>query len=173
MENTVDFSSWLSALPHKHKVVVAGNHDEIAEKMPQAVKECLSRSACIYLEDSSIEIDGVIFYGSPWTPEFMDWSFMKRRGQEIAEVWDKIPDNIDILITHGPPVGIRDNVNGVPQGCSDLLCRLQSLNFKAHIFGHIHEEYGMSAVSVGPFFINASICTGSYEPINAPICFEI
>jgi Icc-related predicted phosphoesterase len=105
----------------------------------------------IYLEDDEVTIDGVRFYGSPWTPVFFDWAFMKKRGADIAEVWKKIPQGLDVLITHGPPQGILDDAasyrggGGEPShaGCADLRARVRFVKPKLHFFGHIHMQQGV------------------------------
>jgi 3',5'-cyclic AMP phosphodiesterase CpdA len=92
-------------------------------------------------------------YGAPWQPEFCDWAFNLHRGAPIKEKWDKIPfsdssedeDNIDILITHGPPHGFGDEtVSKFRCGCEDLLNNIQNRKRppRLHVFGHIHEDYG-------------------------------
>ncbi len=103
------FSDWFASLPHPHKVFVAGNHDWLFEKDNDSARSLLD-PAIVYLQDSAIEIDGLKIYGSPWQPRFFDWAFNLNRGQEMAEKWAMIPDDIDILITHGPPNGILDLV---------------------------------------------------------------
>ncbi len=128
-----------------------------------------------YLQDSSVKIEGITFYGSPWTPTFFDWHFMADRGPVINEKWNKIPEGIDVLITHGPPATILDNVRGVPQGCSDLLERILQINPKYNVFGHIHEGYGITKRN-STIFINASVCDGRYRPINKrllPLMYSI
>ena len=70
----------------------------------------------------------------------MNWYFMADRGEEIAKKWATIPDGTDVLITHGPPATILENVQGIPLGCDDLLERVLQVNSKYHVFGHIHER---------------------------------
>jgi len=106
----------------------------------------------------------------------MDWAFMLERGQQLHQIWRLIPDNTDVLITHGPPKGIGDEANlGFKcqnVGCIDLLDRTQQLSLRAHIFGHIHEGYGEYQQGQTTL-INASTCTARYEPRNAPIVIEV
>ena len=174
MEDVLSFGQWLRRLPHAHKIVIAGNHDEPFERNPvEAVQALAGNDTSIhYLQDSATTIDGIIFYGSPWTPTFMDWYFMADRGEEIMEKWRLIPEGVDVLITHGPPAGIGDNVRGVPQGCADLLGKVQVIHPQYHIYGHIHEGYGMTQRD-HITFINASLCDERYRPVNAPIKFEL
>ncbi|XP_062618352.1 metallophosphoesterase domain-containing protein 1-like [Saccostrea cucullata] len=121
----------LGQLPHKHKIVIAGNHDltfddEMLQNDPEAfekfglnlekvktdltsvgvnsAKELLTN--CLYLEDACVELYGIKIHGSPWQPEFCDWGFNLPRGQPCLSKWDLIPCDTDILITHGPPLEI-------------------------------------------------------------------
>ncbi len=174
LEEIEDFRTWLLDQPCKHKIVIAGNHDELFQSNNDSAVQVLTRADpnIIYLEDSSVIIEGVTFYGSLWTPTFMNWYFMADRGSTIREKWAMIPEDTDVLITHGPPAAILDNVRGIPQGCVDLLERIQQINPKYNVFGHIHEGYG-STRRENAVFINASVCDGRYRPINRPVVFEL
>lgn len=97
---------------------------------------------------------------------------MADRGADIKQYWDKIDINTDILITHGPPHGILDEVNGCNVGCEELLLAVQRIKPKYHIFGHIHEGYGQKTID-GTTYINCSHVDGKYRPVNQPIRFEI
>lgn len=172
-----DFSLWLEALPHKHKLVIAGNHDFCFANNPQACANILS--AATYLQDDSIIINDIKFYGSPWQPWFFDWAFNFPEselvtGETAKNMWRKIPDDVDVLITHGPAYGVLDlTARGHNAGCPFLGERISSLSkLKAHVCGHIHETYGETLVN-NVRFINASICNLRYSPINSPITFEI
>lgn len=169
LQNLEGFCSWLQVLPHKHKIVVAGNHDRIAQMDFELTRSLIADAGGVYLEDDQIIIDGMKIYGSPWTPRFMDWFFMADRGPDIAEKWAKIPVDTDILVTHGPPYGIMDKVNNLPQGCEELLNRIERLTLQVHIFGHIHEGYGCRQLSRGPIMVNASVCDSRYRPLNKPV----
>ena len=74
-----------------------------------------------YLCDSGLEFEGLKIWGSPYTPTFGKWNFMRNRGDEIKKHWDLIPSDVDILVTHGPPYGIFDEtIDGIHAGCEDL-----------------------------------------------------
>lgn len=136
------FNEWLGTLPHRHKIVIAGNHDWCFQTMAEDARQRLTNA--IYLEDSGVTIDGVHFYGSPWQPWFFDWAFNLKRGPEIKEKWDIIPPETDVLITHGPPHGILDEtVRGDLVGCEELLLAVERIRPKLHLFGHIHEAAGI------------------------------
>jgi Icc-related predicted phosphoesterase len=172
-----DFFGWLErhSKDFEHIIFIAGNHDLSFEAKAEWIPSLLSElpDNIHYLEDQEIVIDGIKFYGSPWQPEFHNWAFNLPRGPELAEKWKLIPDDTDILITHGPPkymcdFTIRDQFNA---GCKDLLDRVDIIKPKIHVFGHIHEGYGITSAN-GIDFINASSCTVGYRPINEPIIIE-
>ncbi len=170
------FAKWLGAQPHKHKLLIAGNHDWLFER-DNAQARALLLLHCpraIYLEDTGAEIDGVKFWGSPWTPFFLNWAFNLKRGPALAEKWALVPMDTQVLITHGPPWGILDLTrHGENVGCKDLKDALnKQLSPKLHVFGHIHEGYG-TWMRLGTKFINACSCNEFYEATNAPVVVEI
>src|SRR5262245_39467259 len=153
-----EFNRWLGTLPHRHKIVIAGNHDFCFQEEPAEARARITNA--VYLEDSGVEIEGLKFYGSPWTPWFCDWAFMLQRGPELAAKWAQIPANVDVLITHGPPEGILDrNRVGEVCGCRDLMYRVLEVKPRLHVFGHIHETAGRTDFD-GVIFLNASTQLG-------------
>ncbi len=176
-----NFAEWIGGLPHRHKLVIPGNHDEYVEIMPEDSKRIMEELGVHLLLHQAITIEGVQFFGSPYTPEYFDWSFMQRRGAESQRRWEDIPHDTDVVITHGPPYGHGDRVparrGGEARlaGCLELLRRLCFVKPKYHICGHIHEGYGVTVSDEAPetVFINASICTEGMRPKNAPIVFEL
>ena len=170
VEQVADFNEWLGTLPHRHKIVIAGNHDFCFEDQPVETAALLTN--CIYLFDEAITLDGLYFYGTPWQPWFFDWAFNLRRGSEIRAKWELIPPETDVLITHGPPLGYGDLTSrGEYVGCADLLESVRQKRPKLHIFGHIHEGYGMT-YNQHTTFINASSCTLQYQPAQRPIVYD-
>jgi Icc-related predicted phosphoesterase len=170
-----NFANWLKAQPHRYKVVIFGNHDLCGENEDREVcLDMLREAGAIYLENSAVEIEGVKIYGSPVQPWFYDWAFNVRRGPEIAAVWARIPDDTQVLLTHGPPYDILDETKrGDKPGCEDLLRRIWQLKqLRIHAFGHIHEGYGVLEKN-GVKFINAAVCNAQYAPVNPPIVVEI
>lgn len=176
-----EFSDWFNSRPHKYKIVIAGNHDWWFQKKPEKAKKFFEKENVFYLKDSSVEIEGIKFYGSPWQPLFLNWAFNLERGSEIREKWELIPTDTDVLITHGPPMYHGDYVlnvrpwgtNRAHVGCEDLAKEIQDrVRPKLHIFGHIHEGYGVTNDKTTTY-VNASICTRRYEPINPPIIIDL
>ena len=171
-----EFAEWFAKQPHQHKIVIAGNHDWAAEAFMKEEAEWIMRkdffSTVHYLRDSSVTINGFKFYGSPWQPTFFDWAFNANRGPDIKEYWDKIPDDTDVLITHGPPMGILDRVWRDSVGCADLTAAVTRIKPKVHVFGHIHCGYGYKLFN-GTQFYNAALCNESYQIVNKPWEVEI
>ncbi len=131
---------------------------------PDSCKDLLRDFSINYLQDEGIEIDGVKFWGTPWQPEFCNWAFNLPRGKQIREKWDLIPDDTDVLITHGPPYSILDSINDgcPPLGCQDLLeTVVERVNPRVHVFGHIHGGHGEEDRQ-GTKYINASLLDESY-----------
>lgn len=183
------FLHWFSSLPHKHKIFICGNHELGMDQYPKNIKkkELIKKYTdnyldFYYLENSSVIIDGVKFYGSPITPYFRNWAFNVARGPEIADKWADIPDDTNVLITHGPPYGILDEIQpsfaidrDPHQGCKDLLSRIHNLQkLQICCFGHIHKNIDMGPININNVYhINASICNDWYKPINKPIIITI
>lgn len=170
------FNYWLGELPHAHKILIAGNHDWCFQTRADSARKLVTNA--IYLEDSGVTINGLKFWGSPVTPNFRNWAFNRDRGPEIAKHWALIDAETDVLITHGPPGGIFDSVIGtgfgLGVGCRELYRRIDQLKLKAHIFGHIHESYGVGTrAKDGVVFVNACICNEAYRPMNRPIVIDI
>jgi len=167
-----DFHTWLGELPHKHKIVIPGNHDFGAENWHK-----LPFTNGTLLLDEAVTVEGLKFYGSPFTPTFFDWAFMLPRGKTIYEKWLQIPHDTDVLITHGPPYGILDwaPYSKEHAGCHDLRNVVDAIRPKLHVFGHIHAGYGQHLYGEDKqtLFVNASVVNEAYQPVNQPIVVEL
>lgn len=171
LKDTLGFFRWFGNLPHQHKIFIGGNHDFLLENTCFDTHQYLP-AGVVYLQDTFVEINGIKIYGSPYTPEFLNWAFMKKRGTDIKAVWDKIPDGIDVLITHGPPFKILDmTTKNVNVGCEDLLDKVLRIKPKIHVFGHIHECYGKLEME-GTKFFNASVLNQYYGLVNPPFVLD-
>jgi Icc-related predicted phosphoesterase len=176
-----NFAEWFNSLDgYKHKVFIAGNHDFGFENNHDMAKTVIQSFPNIsYLEDSELIIqdeDGrtVRIYGSPWQPEFYDWAFnLPRQGWVLEQKWKDIPEETDILITHGPAYGFVDTVIGRPEnlGCELLAKRIASLKPSIHVCGHIHTGYGQ-VYSDGTNYFNASLLDESYRYSHKPITID-
>ncbi len=165
------FDAFLATLPHRHKIVIAGNHDWCFERAPGEARAALRHAT--YLQDEGIVIDGVRFWGSPWQPAFMNWAFNLQRGPELAARWALIPPETDVLITHGPPFGHGDRCfDGRQVGCVDLLNTIDRIQPRVHIFGHIHEGHGASQHGRTRLF-NVSTCNFRYAPSQPPVVIDL
>lgn len=170
-----NFCDWLSSLHHvRHKIVICGNHELGFNKYPDPKKKKLLKRSCIYLENSGIEIEGVKFWGTPNTLKFFNWEFMYDENT-LKQIFDKIPEDINILLSHGPPFSILDlNMRGDRCGSVSLLNRMQQINYDIVAFGHIHPSYGIKYnYDDNQVYINASICNDVLMPINSPIEIEL
>lgn len=162
---------FFAGLPHRHKVYIPGNHDWCFQREESLARAAIPSARCLI--DECVTVEGFKVWGSPWQPEFMDWAFNLPRGESLAAVWRRIPDDTDIVITHGPPRGIGDCCSdGRHEGCDDLLLRMKALKPKLHVFGHIHEAYEVVERD-GTIYANASICNLGYQPVNAPLVFDL
>ena len=173
-----EFCKWFNNIDnYTHKVFIAGNHDWGFQNNTEKVKEILEFYENItYLQDNEVLVgeDMVNVYGSPWQPEFYNWAFnLPRQGVELKEKWDNIPNNTDILITHGPAYGYVDKVIGRTEnlGCELLTERIKDFKPKIHVCGHIHTGYGYT-FDGDTHYINASVLNESYVYHNKPLTIE-
>lgn len=186
--NYLDFIHWYSALPHPFKILIVGNHDIGVEGGKIDIDTMCQNNDIIYLQDESYTIvngeDVIKVWGSPVTPQFgYGWAFNRSttiansmsiealaKGWEyIGNHWDKIPEDTDILVTHGPPKGILDEVEHFGKientGCPVLRKKIESLDsIKLHVFGHIHEGRGIQVMkNPDKIYVNASVLDETYN----------
>lgn len=173
-----NFLRWMTELPIKKKIFVAGNHDTSIESRLISKNDFLA-SDTIYLENDNIIVEGLKIHGSPITPTFGNWVFMKKR-EKLYEFWKSIPDDTDILVTHGPPHNIMDlsyNRNNELEFCGDRSLRrhiFERLNLNLCCFGHIHNcediiNHGIKIISnCKTVFSNGSVVTDNkFGEINS------
>lgn len=174
IQELVKINKQLQFIKNKYKygiIGIPGNHDWLFETNPTLAKEIMDNVKILI--DEAIEIEGVKIYGSPWQPEFCSWAFNLPRGERLEEVWSRIPEDTEILISHGPPMGILDlTPRGEHVGCLDLRNRIEELkNVKYCLFGHIHKTYGTEIIN-NITYVNASICDETYYANNEPILLD-
>lgn len=172
------FREELKKLNFEYKVIVPGNHDWLFERENSVARE-LFKDVAIVLEDESTNINGLKFYGTPWSPWFHGWARNLARGKPIREKWDLIPNDVDVLITHTPPMGILDQVYRFQgafvenTGCADLLDALNTrLNPKLHVFGHIHEGRGTIKID-DTMYINAASYEHNSSKMRLPFIYHL
>ena len=175
------FLEWLSTQPHKNKILIAGNHDRFTELYPKLFEQFIEARGnhVTYLCDSETVIDKVKFYGSPWTKWFYDWAWNFPRipddyHRKADMIWNNIPKDTNVLITHGQPYGINDVApNGDITGCPYLLEKIKKLkNLKLYVGGHIHCCYGKKIID-NVTYVNSAVCDEEYNVTNAPIIFDL
>jgi len=187
-EEATDFLEWFNSIDnYTDKIFIAGNHDRVFENIPHWVEKTLPEYPTIdYLQDEEwvdyndspngdIPEENIRIYGSPWQPEFYNWAFnLSRHGDEMKAKWDAIPNNADILVTHGPAFGYLD-VPGFGHsthvGCEMLRYRVDEFKPKIHVFGHIHGSAGYY-FNGHTHFINASVLDERYTYQNKPLTME-
>jgi calcineurin-like phosphoesterase family protein len=178
----LDLACWMEALPHKTKIFVPGNHDfcfDIGHHKfrPEARGIVESRGICL-LMDSVIEVEGLRVFGSPWVPHLWNWAFFDR-GRDLFE---RAPTDIDILVTHGPPAGVRDAALRDPDDPSkgyESVGNIHLLRYtqrcprlRLHVFGHVHEGYGI-ATRARTTSVNAASCTRHYKPTQPAMVIDL
>lgn len=177
------FCSWFDKLnDYDHKVFIAGNHDWGFQNNTEKIMEIVNSYKWIdYLQDDVFMFgktgnpeDMIKIWGSPWQPEFYDWAFnLPREGEELREKWSLIPNDVDILITHGPAHGYLDRVIG---GWENLGCELLAESIKVkkpkiHVCGHIHTGYGY-IFDGDTHYINAAVLNEQYVFANKPLTVD-
>lgn len=194
LDEVKKFSQWISSLPYRYKIVIAGNHEFAFDvkregdwqgylagrkgfpKVGQMIDFAAIRNAltgCIYLEDSGVDIEGYRIYGTPYQAKYSNSAFQRDKF-ELDTYWKLIPNDTDILMTHSPPYDFCDEgKKGVLCGCPDLRKHVQQrIKPKYHVFGHIHEGAGW-AKDANTKYINAAFCAPGYKPINEPFTFKL
>ncbi len=173
------FLRWFDKQAFSNKIFVAGNHDWLFQKDPGLAQQLVNETDTVdYLQDSMIEREGLKIWGSPWSPRFYDWAFNMDQ-EERGRKWNLIPEDCDIVITHGPMYGIgdkapRDNRKGYEHtGCKILYQTLvKKVRPALHVCGHIHSGFGVYETD-GITSINASNLNEKYQCVNKPIVVDL
>jgi Icc-related predicted phosphoesterase len=164
-----DFNKWLGELPHRHKVVVPGNHDRAFNQDPRIREEITNATLLI---NESVTLCGLNLWGSPVVCDDSAYGYTKR--EERASLYASIPKDTHILITHGPPYGILDREPGshIRQGCTELRAAVMQLQPRLHVFGHVHAGYG-TCQTEKTLYVNAALFGWPGDLENRPIVMDI
>ena len=155
------FNRWLGALPHRHKIVIPGNHDSLLEI--QSNRSQITNAHLLI--NSGLEIDGFKIWGSPVTP-YGNVAFGIPTAMGRTAHWSTMPENLDILITHGPPHGVLDGAPGESRHEGDPELRAAVINKRPriHVFGHVHTAHGTKPTK-NTLFVNAALL-GEYGDLD-------
>lgn len=168
-----DFADWLRQQPARHKILVNGNHDKYYYRHPERFRFLLPVGV-VFLENESVEIEGLRFWGSPVIMPVIRGieTVTERSAQRRQLIWQSIPLNTDVVVTHSPPYGILDQVEaGKHYGCPYLLEAINRIKPRYHLFGHIHQDRGEISQD-GIRFKNAAMVDDSEQIIHQPIVFD-
>ena len=161
---------WFNDLDIDTKIYVPGNHDTALE---YGLIHPTQYKNIEFLVHEYIEIDDLKIFGSPYTPTFFNWAYNKGE-KEIKELWKDIPEDLDILITHGPPKDVLDRCqDGYRAGCPHLKEKVLEVSPKIHVFGHIHEEGGKTEEKENTLFINAAVLDLKYNHANNGVIIDV
>lgn len=165
------FRQWLEEIPAVHVVGIAGNHDFVFENSFTIPMRPMRWE---YLRDSEIEVEGLRIYGTPWVPNLVNWAFYGDFDW-LGNRWAKIPSEVDVLISHGPPHGHGDRVrSGMAVGCEQLHDRIDEIKPKVVITGHIHEGHGIHRFKQQDetTIYNVALMDEVYVPTHEPTRIE-
>ena len=156
----------------RHAIIVPGNHDECFEVFPEPTIALFGPRVHVLLNES-LTLDGVRFFGSPWTLPFMQWHFMATE-QRLAALYEAMPDEVDVLVTHGPPWGVLDpGWQAAHAGSTALASAVSARNVQHHVFGHLHAAGGRMLQQGHTTFYNVAACNDAYQMVNQPRIFDV
>jgi Icc-related predicted phosphoesterase len=157
-----EFRAWLDGLADRNIAVVAtwGNHDFVGEH-PYLVPKDLPWTLLV---DQTVVVNGLHIYGTPWVPSLRDWAFYKGV-TDLQDRSDRVPDGIDVLMTHGPPYGAGDRIPTRMVGLNHerrvgdetLVSAIERVRPKVVVCGHIHEDRGMHMCGGVPVYNVAAV----------------
>lgn len=164
----VDFNDWLGELPHRHKVVVPGNHETFLQTDPSNRK--LLSNATVLINEA-VTVAGLRIWGSPITQSGP--AFGLRSPDDRRRFYSSIPEDTDVLVTHGPPFAMLDRSPGsTHQGDPVLLDAVMRVRPRLHVFGHIHAGFGIFE-GEHTTFVNAALLGPKGEIDKKPLVLRI
>lgn len=180
------FIPWCIAQPVEKVYLVGGNHDFFLEKLENEVKECLLGTKITILYNEGAEyIDNSgkswTIWGSPLCHIFENWAFMYSDEYNKSQ-YEKMPENVDFLITHDAAYEHSDQCLGFMFQCDRDLHRgnialkevIENKKPRAHLFGHLHTCDHRVVDYDGTKTVCVSLINEAYDPTYEPfyLCIE-
>lgn len=176
------FIPWCESLPCDTVLLIAGNHDLYFERtLGSDIYDVFSHTKIKYLENTSYEINGVTFYGTPYCHEFGNWSFM-RSDECLSEIFENIPEDVDVLLTHDAPYGTSDiclditpwpnagHIGSIPLRDA-ILDKAPKLVLHGHLHSTNHNVELMGETDTEVY--NVSLLNEEYKMAYPPLILEI
>lgn len=175
-----DFLKWYGKQDAPVKILVLGNHEvELSKKPFQEIQEMVENQGIILLHNSHTTVHGLKIYGSPFSNEFgKGWAYNANESM-LAQMYNHIDPDVDIIVTHGPAKGNLDLCPGGNVGSQSLAHWINSVpwKLKLHVTGHIHESRGVGwskTFTYNYVTVNSAICGIPYDDVILnPITVEI
>lgn len=160
-----DFNEWLGLQMHKEKIIICGNHEvPLKDKKIEYIQKIFTNAT--YLQGTTHQLEcGLTVFGSPYTHSrsiiYRANAFSVDRST-IDKEFSKIPDNVDIVVTHVPSLGILDKTHVDSHvGSSSLLNNILKTKPLLHVCGHNHDQTG--AVWLNETLVVNAAQAGSYH----------
>ena len=187
------FISWIKDIPATYKVFIGGNHDIWLQSKTQGEIQLLLPNKCYYLWDDEIEILGKTFFGTPWVSGLGRWAFNREPGEIFSILDSKIPENLDVLMSHSAPkignIGVSLDIKNGVRDPKNGLCGVESPDFgndaiadiiykhkpKLNLSSHIHsgDHNGVYVNNNTSFVVNCAYLGENYKPKYKIRQFEI
>lgn len=173
----LNFMDWYGNLTMSHKILIFGNHELNTEHNTDFYREQASKRNITFLHHEHITIEGIKIFGSPYTPVYGNWAYNVNR-DDLEYYWAEIDEDVDLLVTHGPPFGVGDRTGrNDAVGCTHLLKSILEKNIQVCQFGHIHEDRGeifTEQTFPRTKFYNASMVIGyPYKVLDTPVYYKL
>lgn len=159
--------AWRHKQPAKMCIATWGNHDFCGEIHPE-----YSDDTTIMTVDNELTYQGLRIWVSPWSNNFMDWAFMKSP-EEMKAHYAKIPEGIDILVSHQPPIETNTTIwdfgtnKRQDIGSKELAETIDRIKPKLVFCGHIHVAQGKYDRGTTTIY-NTSVVNEQYKMVHEP-----
>lgn len=174
MMEHIKFCQWVNKINARYKLIVPGNHDMYCYHYQDMAASMLRGSNAILLVDKEVECFGIRIYGTPWSPRFGNWGYM-RPDDDLYNYFKAIPKGIHFLLTHTPPNGILDLAGTTHIGSNSLNKALTCKYIPYHFFGHNHTPGSYKKKVRNKKYrnyFNVSVCDDEYQVVISPKVME-